>query len=180
VSVGKISEGVDIKHLRVCVYLTKIQAPLRWTQILGRVLRVEDDLEWDLQTAHFFQYDDGLENIANEDGEVEQQSVNIKLFSETLLQEKWFTLQIRQQTGEREPRPDNSQERRHSWTTVETKQATGVNTQKIYGDQRHENYDLEQFKILAARLQMPAVKVAALIKKGGEDEWRRALGQVNL
>jgi|GEM_PF-2695898 len=180
VSVGKISEGVDIKHLRVCVYLTKIQAPLRWTQILGRVLRVEDDLEWDLQTAHFFQYDDGLENIANEDGEVEQQSVNIKLFSETLLQEKWFTLQIRQQTGEREPRPDNSQERRHSWTTVETKQATGVNTQKIYGDQRHENYDLEQFKILAARLQMPAVKVAALIKKGGEDEWRRALDQVNL
>jgi len=180
VSVGKISEGVDIKHLRVCVYLTKIQAPLRWTQILGRVLRVEDDLEWDLQTAHFFQYDDGLENIANEDGEVEQQSVNIKLFSETLLQEKWFTLQIRQQAEEREPRPGNFQERRHSWTTVETKQATGVNTQKIYGDQRHENYDLEQFKILAARLQMPSVKVAALIKKGGEDEWRRALDQVNL
>ena len=83
VSVGKISEGVDIKHLRVCVYLTKIQAPLRWTQILGRVLRVEDDLEWDLQTAHFFQYDDGLEDIANEDGETEQQSVNM-VFSETL------------------------------------------------------------------------------------------------
>ena len=40
----------------------------------------------------FFQYDDGLEDIANEDGETEQQSVNIKLFSETLLQEKWVHL----------------------------------------------------------------------------------------
>ena len=141
---------------------------MRWTQILGRVLRVEDDLEWDLQTAHFFQYDDGLEDIANEDGETEQQSVNIKLFSETLLQEKWVTLQIRQQNEGRDPRSDNPQEGRHSWTTVETKQATGVNTQKIYGDQRHENYDLEQFKILAARLQMPAVKVAALVKKAAK------------
>ena len=34
-AVGKISEGVDIKFLRVGVYLTTIQASLRWTQILG-------------------------------------------------------------------------------------------------------------------------------------------------
>jgi superfamily II DNA or RNA helicase len=175
VSVGKISEGVDIKHLRVCVYLTKIQAPLRWTQILGRVLRVEDDLEWDLQTAHFFQYDDGVENVENEDGEIEEQSVNIKLFAETLLQEKWVTLEVRQQ-NDRDPMPPDRIGNGHSsWTTVETEQATGVNTQKIYGDQRHDNANLEQFKVLAARLQMPTVKVAALIQKGGEDEWRRAL-----
>jgi superfamily II DNA or RNA helicase len=177
VSVAKISEGVDIKHLRVCVYLTKIQAPLRWTQIAGRVLRVEDELDWDLQTAHFFQYEDGVENVTNEDGEIEQQSANIKLFSETLLQEKWVTLNIRQQ-AERLP-PENPERHegptRDFWTTVETQQATGVNTQKIYGDQRHENSDLEQYKILATRLQIPAVKVADLIKKGGEDEWRRAL-----
>lgn len=175
VSVGKISEGVDIKHLRVCVYLTKIQAPLRWTQILGRVLRVEDDLEWDLQTAHFFQYDDGVENVENEDGETEEQSVNIKLFAETLLQEKWVTLEVKQQ-NDRDPMPPDRIGNGHSsWTTVETEQATGVNTQKIYGDQRHDNANLEQFKVLAARLQMPTVKVAALIQKGGEDEWRRAL-----
>lgn len=175
VSVGKISEGVDIKHLRVCVYLTKIQAPLRWTQILGRVLRVEDNLEWDLQTAHFFQYDDGVENVVGEDGVVEEQSVNIKLFSETLLQEKWVTLQVKQQN---EKIDDNNRDGgfRSSWTTVEAHQATGVNTQKIYGDERHDNNDLEQFKILSARTQMPAVKLAALIKKGGEDEWRRVLG----
>jgi type I site-specific restriction endonuclease len=174
VSVAKISEGVDIKHLRVCVYLTKIQAPLRWTQIVGRVLRVEDELEWDLQTAHFFQYDDGVENITNEDGEIEQQSVNIKLFSETLLQEKWVTLDIRQQT-ERLARENTERNISSGWTTIETQQATGINTQKIYGDQRHDNSDLEQYKILAARLQMPAVKVADLIKRGGEDEWLRAL-----
>lgn len=179
VSVGKISEGVDIKHLRVCVYLTKIQAPLRWTQILGRILRVEDDLEWDLQTAHFFQYDDGVESVVGEDGVVEEQSVNIKLFSETLLQEKWVTLQVKQQ-NEKTDNATRDGSARSAWTTIETKQATGVNTQKIYGDERHENSDLEQFKILSARLQMPAVKVAALIKKGGEDEWRRALNEISL
>ena len=175
VSVGKISEGVDIKHLRVCVYLTKIQAPLRWTQILGRVLRVEDNLEWDLQTAHFFQYDDGVENVVGEDGAIEEQSVNIKLFSETLLQEKWVTLQVKQQNQKID---DNNRDgsSRSSWTTVEAQQATGINTQKIYGDERHDNNDLEQFKILSARTQMPAVKLAALIKKGGLDEWRRVLG----
>ena len=43
-AVGKISEGVDIKFLRVGVYLTTIQASLRWTQILGRILRTESEL----------------------------------------------------------------------------------------------------------------------------------------
>ena len=95
------------------------------------------------------------------------------------MQEKWVTLNIRQQAERLPPEktddPTGEGPNRDFWTTVETQQATGVNTQKIYGDQRHENSDLEQYKILATRLQIPAVKVADLIKKGGEDEWLRAL-----
>lgn len=175
ISVAKISEGVDIKHLRVCVYLTKIQAPLRWTQILGRILRTESDLEWDLQTSHHFQYEDGIENVESDDGGVQAESVNIKLFAESLLEERWVTLEAKHDVdGERRRSPIEPGDN-HTYFTVETIQATGVNTQQIYDGIRRDNQSLEPFKILAARCQMPAVKIAALIEKGGEDEWRRAL-----
>jgi superfamily II DNA or RNA helicase len=175
VSVAKISEGVDIKHLRVCVYLTKIQAPLRWTQIIGRILRTEPDLEWDLQTSHHFQYEDGIENVESDDGGVVAESANIKLLAETLLEEKWVTLEARQEAGQPREARDRSGEGESDYYTVETIQATGFNTQQIYDGIRHDNQSLEPLKILAARLQMPAVKIAALIERGGEDEWRRAL-----
>ena len=175
VSVGKISEGVDIKHLRVCVYLSAIQAPLRWTQILGRVLRVEDDLDWDLQTAHLYQYDDGIGLAENDEGEMVPQSINIKMFAETLLEERWVALEA----NERERRnPDDGGgggENGGNYSTVKAHSASGINTQTIYEGQRHENSDLEQYMVLAARLQMPAVKVASLVSKGGRDEWQRAL-----
>ncbi len=176
VSVGKISEGVDIKHLRVGVYFSAIQAPLRWTQILGRVLRTEDDLPWDLQTAHFFQYDDGIESIEGEDGELIASSANIKLFAESLMEERWVTLDSKPPTptppGPRRPPGIHDN---FTYTTVETDQATGVCTEQIYEGVRHNNEELKLYKILAARLRMPEVKIAALIEKGGEDEWRRAL-----
>lgn len=173
ISVGKISEGVDIKHLRVGVYLTKIQAPLRWTQIIGRFLRTEPDLEWDLQTSHFFQYEDGIENVESDDGSIAAESANIKLLAETLLEEKWVTLESQPATGGTGGSGGNGGN--GDYYTVETTQATGFNTQQIYDGIRHDNQSLEPLKILAARLQMPAVKIAALIEKGGEDEWRRAL-----
>jgi len=49
VTVGMVTEGVDVPHLRVLVYATAVRAPLRWTQIVGRVLRKERDIE--MQTA---------------------------------------------------------------------------------------------------------------------------------
>jgi len=176
ISVAKISEGVDIKHLRVCVYLTKIQAPLRWTQILGRILRTESDLEWDLQTSHHFQYEDGIENVESDDGGTQAESANIKLLAETLSEERWATLEAKQDAEvAKRPLPNPVDEGSQVWFTVETIQATGVNTQQIYDGIRHDNQSLVPLRILAARLQMPAVKIAALIEKGGEDEWRRAL-----
>jgi hypothetical protein len=147
---------------------------LRWTQILGRVLRTEDDLEWDLQTAHFFQYDDGIEFIDGEDGEQVANSVNIKLFAESLMEERWVTLETQDTKKSKRKKPPGEGDRFVHFT-VETDQATGINTEQIYEGVRHNNEGLKLYKILAARLRMPEVKIAALIEKGGEDEWRRAL-----
>ena len=85
---GKISEGVDIKFLRVCVYMTTITAALRWTQIIGRILRTEKEIDWEKQTAHFYQYEDGMETVTDENGNITPESVNIKLYAETLNQER--------------------------------------------------------------------------------------------
>ena len=41
-------------------------------------------MEWDLQTAHFFQYDDGMELVADDDGNFSPESVNIKLSEEVI------------------------------------------------------------------------------------------------
>ena len=189
VSVAKISEGVDINHLRVGVYLSVIQAPLRWTQILGRVLRTEEKLEWDLQTAYFYQYDDGIENIDEDDeGNPIAGSVNIKLYAETLLQERWVTLESDEKGPPPPPKPPCQVCHCRPcirlpecpppgpWveTTVETYSATGENRDQIYGDRRYDNRKLDRLKELAARLSWAPVKVAEVIEKGSLEEWRRA------
>lgn len=43
VAVAKVSEGVDIPRLRVGVWATKVRAPLRFRQIVGRFARHTDD-----------------------------------------------------------------------------------------------------------------------------------------
>jgi len=189
VSVNKISEGVDIKHLRVGVYLTVIQAPLRWTQILGRVLRTEDSLDWDLQTAYFYQYEDGIEYVGEDEyGDPITESVNIKLYAETLQQERWATLEVKDIKPPPPPKfchvchckpcihlpecptPPNKE------ICVETHAATGENTGQIYGDERYENEDLLKYRIIANRLGWAPVKVAEVLKKGGKDEWHLISG----
>lgn len=47
VSVGMVSEGVDIPRLRVCCYLSHIRTEQRFRQVLGRIIRREgaDDAE---------------------------------------------------------------------------------------------------------------------------------------
>ena len=46
VSVGMVSEGVDIPFLRVLVWATNIAQPLSFYQIVGRVLRLEQNVEF--------------------------------------------------------------------------------------------------------------------------------------
>lgn len=176
VSVGKISEGVDIKHLRVCVYMSAIQAPLRWTQILGRVLRTETDLDWDLQTASFYQYDDGIGLVEDDEGELVAQSVGIKMFAETLLEERWVTLEAsekeRKEKGEGEGQGGNG----GNYSTVEAHSASGINDETIYEGKRHKNANLKKYEVLAIRTGYSKVKIAHLIETGGADEWMRAVG----
>ena len=173
IAVGMISEGVDIPHLRVCVYLSSIQAQLRWTQIIGRIIRVEKGLDWDLQTAYMFQYDDGIETVISEDGEVEETNVNIRKYAEDLLEEKWTALQIREQERRNRRIVDGTGNNRE--TKVETISASGINTEQIYDGERIENKKLEPYKVLEKRLRMPAPKIYNLIKKGTVDEWMKAL-----
>jgi len=52
VAVKMVSEGVDIKRLRIGVYLSNIKAELFLRQVIGRVIRVEEGIED--QTAYFF------------------------------------------------------------------------------------------------------------------------------
>jgi hypothetical protein len=51
VAVQMISEGVDIKRLRVGVYLSNVTTDLFLRQVIGRVIRVEEDAE---DTAWFW------------------------------------------------------------------------------------------------------------------------------
>ena len=170
-----ITEGVDIKHLRVAVYLTSIQASLTWTQIIGRILRTEEKVEWDLQTAHFFQYDDGMELVEDEEGNLSPESVNIKLYAETLMEERALSQTVRSNNNDDNRNANRTNGDRTSFTVVECKSATGINTQQIYDGERVNNNEITKYKILGARLGMPAVKVASLVEKGGIEEWQRAL-----
>ena len=79
--------------------------------------------------------------------------------------------------AERRNRPDGDGEGGgvRSFTKVESLSATGINTQQIYDGERVDNDEIEPYKILAIRLGMPAVKVAALVDKGGKDEWKKVI-----
>lgn len=49
ISVGMISEGTDIPRLRVCCYLSRIKTELYFRQVLGRILRVQQQSQ---EVAH--------------------------------------------------------------------------------------------------------------------------------
>ena len=111
-----------------------------------------------------FQYDDGIETVISEDGEVEETNVNIRKYAEDLLEEKWTALQIREQERRNRRIVDGTGNNRE--TKVETISASGINTEQIYDGERIENKKLEPYKVLEKRLRMPAPKIYNLIKKG--------------
>jgi superfamily II DNA or RNA helicase len=67
VAVAMVSEGVDIPQLRVGVYATNKRTELFFRQVLGRFVRVRDDLPEDVdQTAYVFvPKEEGIEALAD-------------------------------------------------------------------------------------------------------------------
>ncbi len=174
-SVGQVSEGVDIPHLRVGVYLTTTQSHLRWLQILGRVLRTEPELSHEMQTAYFYQYDDGIELVEDDNGIWNPESVNIKLFAESLMNEKVKFQSVLENNRVRNNSQNNNDSREALSIKTETHSANGKETHHIYDGQRMEVEELDKYKIISARTSWPPAKLKIFIEKCGPDELRRIL-----
>lgn len=179
IAVKMVTEGVDIKHLRICVYLTKETAPLFWTQVLGRILRVEDGLPE--QTAHFYQYDDGID-LSDDD---EAEDVRLRWYAKAILEEKEF--QVKPLRDDKDPPPpwlcpickDSSSQ---FYTgrcpgvgvdpcpvrkppTVECITATGEAVVQFYNGDEHEIAGLMTYNEIAIRWNWPAAKVKSYFDK---------------
>ncbi len=174
-SVGQVSEGVDIPHLRVGVYLTTTQSHLRWLQILGRVLRTEPELTHEMQTAYFYQYDDGIELVEDDNGIWNPESVNIKLFAESLMNEKVKFESVLENNRERNNSQNNNDSREALSIKTETHSANGKETHHIYDGQRIDIKELDKYKIVSARTNWPPAKLKIFIEKCGPEELRRIL-----
>ena len=175
ISVGQVSEGVDIPHLRVGVYLTTTQSHLRWLQILGRVLRTEPELTHEMQTAYFYQYDDGIELVEDDNGIWNPESVNIKLFAESLMKEKVKFQSVLENNRERNNSQNNINSGQALSIKTETHSANGKETHHIYDGQRIDIKDLDKYKIASSRTSWPPAKLKIFIEKIGQDELRRIL-----
>lgn len=187
IAVKMVTEGVDVKHLRVGVYMTVETAPLFWTQVLGRVLRIDPKAPKDSQTAHFYQYDDGIDLVDDE-----HQSVRLKFFAETILEEKEFTInppRICQVCGQDPcvcPKPppvpcpickDTKSPLfigqcpgvgvypcpRPAPLQATNLGATGEYNEQIYNGDRHELKDIAFFEPLEARWEKPAIVCKYLV-----------------
>ena len=175
ISVGQVSEGVDIPHLRVGVYLTTTQSHLRWLQILGRVLRTEPELTHEMQTAYFYQYDDGIELVEDDNGIWNPESVNIKLFAESLMKEKVKFQSVLENNRERNNSQNNINSGQALSIKTETHSANGKETHHIYDGQRIDIKDLDKYKIASSKTSWPPAKLKIFLEKIGPEELRRIL-----
>lgn len=190
IAVKMVTEGVDVKHLRVGVFMTIETAPLFWTQVLGRVLRIDRKAPKDSQIAHFYQYDDGVDLV---DGE--PQSVRLRYFAESINEEKEFTINPPQlcQTCQQDPcicpppPPPlpcpicKDQESPMFMGNCPGRGvypcplpapldainhgATGEYNEQIYGGDRYEIKDLAYFEPLEARWEKPTVVCKSLVDR---------------
>jgi superfamily II DNA or RNA helicase len=188
VAVQMVTEGIDIKHLRVCVYLTRKVAPLFWTQVLGRVLRLEPGIEE--QSAHFFQYDDGIDLVKEGRGEDPvPQDVRVRKYAKRIKEE--LDVVIKNKKVGPPPPPylcpickdptsafytgkcpgfGVSPCPRRKPPTTECVSATGENTVQIFDGVEYQVSELQRYQPIAVRWGVPVAKAKALIDKMPRDE----------
>ena len=147
ITVQMVTEGVDIKHLRVLVYATNKTAPLFWTQVLGRILRHEPEAPLD-QTAVFYQYgDERLREYAKRIHEAIQTHRHLK--------------------EEKQPR-DSSERGEHSPATVEGLSAEGEGDVHIFGGKEYSAQEVAALTAYANSLGIHPVKLIALLEAAGD------------
>ena len=150
--------------------MTSITAALRWTQIIGRVLRTEKEIDWEQQTAHFYQYEDGMELVTDENGNVtpESTSANIKLYAETLNEERNLLKEIQERERNGTSGPGGFGNNIN--ISVEAQSVTNGINQQIYDGQRFDNSEIEPYGPATARTGIPEIKLANIVNKCGPDE----------
>ena len=147
ITVQMVTEGVDIKHLRVLVYATNKTAPLFWTQVLGRILRHEPEAPLD-QTAVFYQYgDERLREYAKRIHEAIQTHRQLK--------------------EEKQPR-DPSERGENTPATVEGLSAEGEGDVHIFGGKEYSAQEVEALTAYANSLGIHPVKLIALLEAAGD------------
>lgn len=83
VAVRMVAEGIDIKRLRVGVYLSNITAAMYVIQVIGRVLRVREEMDGqDLQAYFFFPNDDRLREIIVQIQRMREHAIQQRLLDE--------------------------------------------------------------------------------------------------
>lgn len=163
IAVRMVTEGVDVKHLRVCVYLTTVTAAMFWVQVLGRILRLESGAG-DQQTAHFYQYDDGIDLV-----EGEPQDVRLRHYAKEITKELEAVQLKRQQDKESQASESGgggSTSDYLDWRQeVVCHSATGEADHVIFNGDEHQIADLAIFELVARLWCEPAAKIKSKVDK---------------
>lgn len=185
VAVRMVSEGIDIPHLRVLVYMTTTTAPLTWTQILGRILRKEAGIGE--QCAHFYQYDDGYGYPTDDRGRIlldeMPTDISIRMYALTILQEREATIKAEREGGGTPWLCPVCRDTTSSFYTgrcpgkgiapcpikaapvIESGGATGEARSQFYDGSEHDVTELSKYEPIAVRWEWPQVKVKAYFDK---------------
>ena len=181
VAVDMVSEGVDIKHLRVGVFLDRKKTAMYWTQSLGRILRFEEGAGEE-QMAHFYQYNDGYNSrVEHRDVENGTNAIYLRKYADNIMRElesfiKSKARKVCKVCGQNPcicpkekptgPRPPMAEERGIG--------ADGEDNERLFeGDSIGTKY-VKGITPFASAVGMNPVKFMSLLKKQNPDFWKQA------
>ena len=181
VAVDMVSEGVDIKHLRVCVFLDKKKTAMYWTQSLGRILRWEPDAGEE-QLAHFYQYNDGYNSrVGHRDIENGTDAIYLRKYADNILKElesfiKSKPPKICKICGQSpcvcppQPGPGPGPDLRRE----EGIGAEGSDNERLFGGDAIETKYVKGIQPFATAVGMNPIKFMSLLKKQSPEFWQDA------